>query len=231
MATFPNHPAAPVLVFDVNGTLLDLAVLDPNFARLFSHPSVREEWFHLLERLWMVTIITDAYEPFADLAEAALRMTARKWGIALPEEEKTAILQAMKALPPFPDVAEGLAAFREAGFRLAALTNGSLATVKTLLERAGLTGYFEAVFSVEQVKRYKPAREPYELAARGMGVPTAEMVMVAAHAWDIAGAGAAGCRTAFVARPGKVLNPLAPAPDWQAPHLPELARKVLRQLR
>ncbi|CAA9345966.1 MAG: Cryptic haloacid dehalogenase 1 [uncultured Cytophagales bacterium] len=228
MATFPNSPAAPVVVFDVNGTLLDLSVLDPHFARLFSHPSVREEWFHLLERLWMVTLITDAYEPFAELAEAALRMTAQKWGIALPDEEKAAILQGMKALPPFPDVAEGLAAFREAGFRLAALTNGSLATAKTLLERAELTGFFDGVFSVEQVKRYKPAREPYQLAARGMGVATAEMTMTAAHAWDIAGARAAGCKTAFLARPGKVLNPLGPVPDWQAPNLPELARKMRR---
>jgi 2-haloacid dehalogenase len=219
---------AQVIVFDVNGTLLDLSVLDVHFAHIFSHPSVREEWFHTLERLWIVTIITNTYEEFNKLAKAALAMTAQKWKVALPDEEQAAIAAKMKALPPFPEVSEGLRMLKEANFRLAALTNGSLASAKVLLKGAGLSEYFEQVYSVEQVKRYKPAPEPYQFAASGMGVPLPEMTMVAAHSWDIAGAKAAGCRAAFLARPGKVLNPLGPAPEWEAADLKELARKMIQ---
>lgn len=59
------------MVYDVSGTLPDLSGLEPHFARRFGHPSVREEWFHLPEWLWMVTLITDANEPCAELDRAA----------------------------------------------------------------------------------------------------------------------------------------------------------------
>ena len=47
--------------------------------------------------------------------------------------------------------------------------------------------------------------------------------MVAAHGWDVAGAKAAGMQTAFIARPGKQLYPLAPAPDYVVNSVEELA--------
>jgi 2-haloacid dehalogenase len=61
------------------------------------------------------------------------------------------------------------------------------------------------------VRALKPRREPYDLAARTFGVPIGEVILVAAHAWDVAGALAAGCRAAFVARPGMPRNPVDPA--------------------
>ena len=51
------------------------------------------------------------------------------------------------------------------------------------------------------------------MTAERQGIALGEMMMVAAHAWDITGAAAAGCRTAFIARPGKVLNPAGSQPD------------------
>jgi 2-haloacid dehalogenase len=51
--------------------------------------------------------------------------------------------------------------------------------------------------------------------------------LVAAHAWDIAGAQAAGCAAAFVARPGKVLSPLGERPDVIGADLREVAAQIV----
>ncbi|HEV2121771.1 MAG TPA: haloacid dehalogenase type II, partial [Chloroflexota bacterium] len=51
--------------------------------------------------------------------------------------------------------------------------------------------------------------------------------LIAAHAWDIAGATQAGCAAAFVARPGKVLDPLFLAPDIVGDDLREVAERIL----
>jgi 2-haloacid dehalogenase len=56
-----------------------------------------------------------------------------------------------------------------------------------------------------------------------MGVKPGEALMVAAHGWDVAGAEAAGMQTAFVARPGQVMYPLADKPDYVVKDIMELA--------
>jgi 2-haloacid dehalogenase len=73
----------------------------------------------------------------------------------------------------------------------------------------------------------KPRREPYEMAARTFAVPTADVMFVAAHAWDLAGAMAAGCRAAFVARPNMPRNPIDPEPDIAGTDLGEIANRIL----
>jgi hypothetical protein len=84
---------------------------------------------------------------------------------------------------------------------LRALSNSPQDVEQAQLAHAGLTDRFDAILSADTVRALKPRREPYELAARTFGVPTGDVLLVAAHAWDIAGASAAGCRTAFVAGP------------------------------
>jgi 2-haloacid dehalogenase len=73
---------------------------------------------------------------------------------------------------------------KKAGLRLAALTNGTPKGARSQLEHAGLTEYFEQIFSVDEVKRFKPAPEPYRMAAQRLAVEPQEVRMVAA--WDIA---------------------------------------------
>jgi 2-haloacid dehalogenase len=107
------------------------------------------------------------------------------------------------------------------------LTNSAPAVVQQQLSRAGLEGAFERVFSVDEVRRFKPAPEPYRFVASELGVETSALRMVAAHAWDIVGAMRAGCAAAFVARPGKVLYPLAPAPDIVGPDLRAVAEQIV----
>ena len=74
------------------------------------------------------------------------------------------------------------------------------AAIRSGGQSAELSDVFEKILSVDEVKRYEPARENYE-GARELSVATDDILLVAAHAWDLAGAMAAGCRAAFVERP------------------------------
>jgi 2-haloacid dehalogenase len=65
------------------------------------------------------------------------------------------------------------------------------------------------------------------MAADALGVPVGQLWLVAAHGWDAAGALAAGCRAAFVARPGRLPDPIAPAPDLTGDDLEQVADQLL----
>jgi 2-haloacid dehalogenase len=217
--------AAIVLAFDVNETLLDLSALDPLFAVAFGRAGVRPSWFLTMQGVWMAGTMTGRFVPFDKVADAALAITAAREGVALTPEVRRGIVQGLERLPAFPEVAPALGALRDAGVRLAALTNSTKRMARAQLTFAGLFPLFEQVLSVEAVKRYKPAPEPYRYAARQLNVKPSGMYMVAAHAWDTGGAAAAGLKTVFVKRPGKILTPGAPKPDLQVSDLSELARR------
>ena len=215
------------LVFDVNETLLDLAALDPHFERIFGDAAVRTEWFETMIQSAMLGVITETYHDFGAVAKGALSAVAARKNVKLADEDIKAVLQQVRNLPPHPEVAEALSLLQNAGVRLATLTNSTLEVAKAQLGYAGLTGYFERILSADTVKRLKPALEPYQHAAAELGVPTSSLRLIAAHAWDVAGAKRAGCKTAFVARPGKVLDPLALQPDMVGRDLLEVANKLL----
>ena len=218
---------ARVCVFDVNETLLDLAALDGIFEEAFGDAAARKEWFvQVLQSAFLATI-TNAYSEFGEVGAAALKMTAERRGVALTEETRQAIPAGMRELPPHPEVPESLDLLRDAGIRLAALTNNTAAVAEVQLQNAGLAGHFERVLSADAVRRLKPAPEPYRAAARELGVETSGVRLVAAHAWDVTGAMRAGCAAAFVARPGMVLDPLAWPPDIVGADLSEVATAIV----
>ena len=224
-----KEPVMPlVCLFDVNETLLDLSALDPLFERAFgSGKPVRTEWFQQLLQSAFLSTLLGPYIDFGSLGAAALDMVTQKRGQAVPPEQKAAILQGMRTLPPHPEVPGALARLRGAGFRLAALTNSAPETGRAQIESAGLRPFFEQVLSAGEVERLKPAPEPYRMGAERMGVPIGEVLLVAAHAWDTTGALRAGCRAAFVARPGQVLDPLGPRPEIVGADLGEVADRLL----
>jgi 2-haloacid dehalogenase len=223
--------STPVLLFDVNETLLDMSALDPAFADAFGDARVRQQWFLTLQGLWLTATVIDSYQPFDRLARAALEMVAAQHERTLDASSRDAILDGLTTLPPHADVASAIDVLRAAGIRLAALTNGTAKNATKQLRHARLADKFEAIFSVDQVKRYKPAPEPYRFAARSLGVTPRMAYLVAAHAWDIAGAHAAGLSTVFVRRPGKALNPAAPPPDIEVGNLSELAQNIAARRR
>ena len=218
---------APVCVFDVNETLLDLAALDGEFQRLFGDPGMRVTWFGQLLQSAMVATITGRYTDFGAVGRAALEMTAARLGVELSDEDREAVVGGMTRLPAHPEVPGALRRLGEGGLRLATLTNSTERVATAQLEHAGIIGSFEAVLSADAVRRLKPAPEPYRMAAERLGVAIGEVRLVAAHAWDVAGAARAGCAAAFVARPGKVLDPLVERPEIIGADLAEVATAIL----
>src|SRR6266496_14663 len=176
-----------VCVLDVIETMLDTRALDPHFERAFGEAAARQAWFQQLLQSAFVATLTDAYVDFGAVGAAALEMTAARRAIRLSDDDRRSILGAVRELPPHPEVGEGLERLRDAGLRLAALTNSPLQVAEAQLANAGLRGYFEQVCSVDTVRRYKPAPEPYRMAAEHLGVEVGGIRMVAAHAWDVAG--------------------------------------------
>jgi 2-haloacid dehalogenase len=218
---------AEVLVFDVNETLLDLGALDPEFERMFGNAEVRRTWFATMLQLAMRTTITGPYAKFGDCAMAALDVVAQQRGTSLADADRDAVREGMTRLPPHPEVAGALTRLRDAGVRIATLTNSTQQVADAQLAFAGLDSLFEASLSADAVQRLKPAPEPYRMAAERLGVEIGDMRLVAAHNWDVAGAMRAGAEAAFVARPGQVLDRLVDPAPLVVRDLDDLAGRVL----
>ena len=216
-----------VLIFDVNETLLDLRPLDPHFARVFGDAAVRRQWFQQFVLNFLVTIVVGTYVDFGTIGRGALAMVAQQLGRTLTDDERKQILGTIRELPPYPEVRESFERLKAAGFRLGTLTNSTKAVAEAQMKNAGLINLFDQILSADAVKRLKPAPEPYRMAAERFGVPMGQVRLVAAHAWDVAGALRAGCKGAFVARPGMVLDPIHEPPDVVGRDLLEVADKII----
>src|SRR5918992_4972875 len=132
---------ARVCVFDVNETLLDLGPLDPHFERVFGDAGVRRAWFLQLLQSALVATVTGAYSDFGEVGAAALEMVAEREGLDLSDEDRQKILGGMRGLPPHPEVAESLQRLRDAGLRLATLTNSTRRVAEEQINNSGLRAY------------------------------------------------------------------------------------------
>ena len=204
---------ASIIAFDVNETLLDLSVLDASFEQLLRDASWRQRWFAQMLQLSFVGGLTGHYVDFGTAQHAALLMVADQAGVEVADAQAEAMVQRMTSLPPHPEVAEALALLEGSQLRVVALTNSPLAVAEQQLMNAGIRDNFHRVFSADSVRELKPAPAPYQMVADAFDEPIEEVRLVAAHAWDVAGALAAGAQAAFVARPGAVLSPLGSRPD------------------
>lgn len=215
-----------VIAFDVNETLLDLSPLDPLFERLFGNAALRTQWFTQMLQLSFVGGLTGRYVDFTSAQRAALTMLAATTGARLDPDAGESIIDQMRHLPPHADAPPALDRLRETDLALAALTNSPLDVARDQLAQAGLADRFDAILSADQVQALKPRPEPYHMVARTFDASAGDVRLVAAHAWDISGALAAGCAAAFVNRPGKVLSPLGDQPDITGADLLEVAERI-----
>jgi len=216
-----------VLAFDVNETLLDLRALDAPFAAAFGDASLRPLWFSIMLQVAFVGGLTGSYTDFTTAQRSALAILAKRQKVTLSTEQSDAIVDGMRSLPPHPEVRAAMERLR-AKFRLVALTNSTKDVAEAQMTNSGLRDLLEAVYSADEVRALKPAAAPYRMVAERAGVPIGEVRLVAAHGWDIAGALAAGCRAAFVARPGAVIYPHGAQPDVIGADLRAVAEALLR---
>jgi 2-haloacid dehalogenase len=220
----------PVLVFDVNETLIDIDAMAPLFDEIFGDARVMREWFGQVVMYSMTTALSGCYVDFFTLGQGMLRMLGDIHGIAISDADVERIKQAMLTMPPHSDVGDGLAALHHNGFRLVTLTNSPPnPDGPSPLESAGLGGYIERQFSVDACRTYKPARHVYDYVCRELQVAPADCTMVAAHVWDTIGAQSAGFSGALITRPGNAPLPLdgLPQPTLIADDLRQLAQQLI----
>ena len=216
-----------LILFDVNETLLDMSPIQQAINTYFNRESAAKEWFLYLLQFSLVEMVTDQYHNFSEIGDAALDMLAQSLEKEISEDKKQEILGMMAKLAPHEDVKEGLKMLKGAGYRLATLTNSAQKVADKQLVHAGIDDYFEASMSVDSMKMFKPKLNTYYQALKKLDVAAEDVLFVAAHGWDTTGAMRAGLKTAFIARPEKVLYPLAPAPDYSGKTLIEIARQLV----
>lgn len=227
----PTRPS--VLVFDVNETLLDIDTLEPLFQRLFGDPGALRDWFAQLILYSQAVSFADRYVPFGMLGAGVLRMLGEIRGVPVGEDDAAELKRCTLAMPAHADVLPALERLRAAGFRLVTLTNSAPDPEVNPVARSGIGRYVERQFSVDAVRRFKPAPDVYRQVSDALGLPPGAFCMVAAHAWDTLGAQALGWAGALVARPGNAVLPVAglPRPDLVAPDMGALADAMIARWR
>lgn len=216
-----------LLLFDVNETLLDLSDMKAQINEAFTHEFAFNQWFATMLHYSLVGNEADLYHPFGVVGKATLRMTATVLDRPITDQEIERLVKLILSRPAHQDVPQSLQKLQKAGYRIAALTNSAPEAVKKQMDFAGLTPFFEALLSVDEVKKYKPHESTYRRAAQFLEVPLGNVMMIAAHGWDVAGAQQVGMKTAFLARPGQALYPLAPKPHFISRDLAELTDQLL----
>jgi 2-haloacid dehalogenase len=218
----------PLIVFDVNETLLDLETMNAIFTRIFRDDAAMRLWFANLILYSEALTLTNTYVPFTEIGAAVMQMLARSRGIAITDADKAELTRNFSSMPPHPEVPAALARLRDAGFRLFTLTDNLLEVQGHQLEAGGIIGNFERRFSVDQtVKRHKPAPEAYAYVEQQLGMAPTNMLLVASHIWDTLGAQAAGWRAAFITRPENAPLAAGPQPDFIGADLAEIADQLI----
>jgi 2-haloacid dehalogenase len=224
--------AVRALVFDVFGTLVDWRSGIAEALRASRVPGDPEE----LADDWraryrpILDEVNDGARPWGNFDELHLATLDALLGdrdLDLPLDARARLVDAWHRLEPWPDVRAGLDALR-ARHVTATLSNGHVAMLVDLARHGDLR--FDCLLSAELAHVYKPAPEVYLTAVRLLGVEADELMLVAAHPWDLGGARSAGLRTAFVDRPLEY-GPGSPAredpeADESAGDLLELAERL-----
>ena len=218
------------LTFDLFGTVLDLSgTLVPALRRFFDQSGSSadpqrfwDEW-RARQRLeqHQDTILMLGHRGYIDSVGRALRHTLRRHGLPGERAAVAELLASFERLRAFDDVQEGLARVGEK-YRLVALSNGDRALVDHLVAtRVGV--HFDRCISVDRAGRFKPHPSVYRMASAELGCEPGEILMVAAHAFDILGARACGYRGAYVNRYGLPYEESDLLPDLEVRDFRELA--------
>ena len=165
-----------------------------------------------------------------DVHRQALGESLARHGITgLTEREIERLVQARWRLAPWPDAVRGLTRLKQR-YVISPLSNASFTGMVRLAKFAGLP--WDCVITAENARRYKPHPEAYRTAVALLGWRPDQVMLVAAHNYDLRAAQGEGLRTAFVPRPREYgpgqTTDLAPEGSWDvvARDFVDLAEKL-----
>jgi 2-haloacid dehalogenase len=213
-----------IVVFDIIGTCFSLEKPRMQLIELGAPSYALELWFATSLRDAFAFSHAGQYQPLKEILQAELPRTLQLLDIDLNEAQQKQVIATMSELELQPTAKEALQIITKAGYKIVALTNGSEKSTLNLLERAGVKQYFAEVYSCDAISVTKPHQDVYKM------IPTDDLTkdwLVAAHAWDIAGAIATGIKTAFVKQLEKDYLKVYPQPQIVAENLADAAQQIV----
>lgn len=217
------------VLFDLNGTLLDPSgIADPLGGEDGDRRLVAGAFRDALLLTMADALSGGPYRPLPEYLRASLERALRAEGRDLKVLDPA--MERAGTMEPFPEVGAALSRLRGADLRLGVLTNSTGDAADRALTAASLRDRFELVIGSDEVQTFKPHPRVYEHAVERVAARPEEIVLVAAHGWDVMGAMRAGLRGGWVGRSERWLVPIVPAPDVTGDDLEDVAKEIVAQL-
>ena len=210
------------VVFDAYGTLFDV-----NSAAEKCKDKIGSKWEMFanfwrttqLEYTWLRSLMK-RHKNFWDITEDSLDKSMKVFNIN--KNMKNELLSLYKILSPYPEVREVLENLKKKNIKLAILSNGTPDLLKELVEKNKLNNLFDDLFSIEEVKIYKPDPSVYELPIKKYRIKSNEITFLSANTWDVSGGGNFGYNSIWVNRHNSVFDILDFQPKNKISNLTQL---------
>ena len=188
------------VVFDAYGTLFDV-----NSAAEKCKDKIGTKWEAFanfwrttqLEYTWLRSLMK-RHKNFWEVTEDSLEKSMKVFNINI--NMKNELLNLYKILSPYPEVRGVLEDLKKKNFKLAILSNGTPDLLSELVESNKLNKLFDDLFSVEEVKVYKPDPRVYEIPLKKYNAKANEIIFLSANTWDVSGGGNYGYNSIWVNR-------------------------------
>ena len=231
-----NEPYSEVkhLAFDIFGTVMDLtsSLTGPVGDFLDAHGSgMSREVFYAdwrnRQRIeqYQDSLLMLGHSGYLETCRRAFVYCLKEHNVNYTDGAVREFMKSYKGLQPFDDAIEGLRKLAK-HYELVALSNGEQWYLEQLLG-SNVPIRFNAIISVDQVGAFKPSPGIYRKAVQLLGCEPREIMMVAAHSFDILGAQSCGFRAAYVNRYGLPTEESEYQPDIIVEDFVELASKLL----
>ena len=210
------------VVFDAYGTLFDV-----NSAAKRCKDKIGAKWETFanfwrttqLEYTWLRSLMK-RHKNFWDITEDSLDKSMKVFNIN--KNMKNELLSLYKILSPYPEVKGVLEDLKKKNFKLAILSNGTLDLLNELVESNKLNNLFDDLFSIEEVKIYKPDPRVYELPIKKYKIKSEEITFLSANTWDVSGGGNFGYNSIWVNRHNSIFDILDFQPKNEISNLTQL---------
>ena len=214
------------IIFDAYGTLFDV-----NSAAEKCKDKIGEKWEGFanfwrttqLEYTWLRSLMK-RHKDFWQITEDSLDKSMKAFNI--DPKMKDELLNLYKVLSPFQEVPETLKTLKEKNFKLAILSNGTPSLLNQLVKSNNLDNLFDDLFSIEEVKIYKPDSKVYDLPIKKYEIKKNEVAFLSANTWDVSGAGNYGYNAIWVNRNNNIFDYLDYKPNNQIKSLTELTSLI-----
>ena len=210
------------VVFDAYGTLFDV-----NSAAEKCKDKIGVKWETFanfwrttqLEYTWLRSLMK-RHKNFWDITEDSLDKSMKVFNI--DKNMKNELLSLYKILSPYPEVKGVLEDLKKKNFKLAILSNGTPDLLNELVESNKLNNLFDDLFSIEEVKIYKPDPRVYELPIQKYKIKSHEITFLSANTWDVSGGGNFGYNSIWVNRHNSIFDILDFQPKNEISNLTQL---------